>query len=274
MTPVEVTRGGGPLVLSMPHGGTAIPEDLAADFNALGRSVPDTDWWIDRLYDFSGDLDATVVRATISRYVIDLNRDPSGQSLYPGQATTGLCPVETFDGEPIYRAGQEPGPAAIEARRAAWFDPYHEALGAELARLQDRHGYALLYDCHSIRSVVPRLFEGGLPVVNLGTNSGKSCAAGLARAVRQVCAAQTVFSHVVDGRFKGGWITRHYGRPAESVHALQVELAQCAYMDETPPWTFHDDKAARLRGLLRPMLETMIIWAEINLAGGNLRKKP
>lgn len=264
-SPVVATPGAGPLVLSMPHCGTEIPEDLADRFNALGRGVPDTDWWIDRLYDFGAALDASVVRATLSRYVIDLNRDPSGQSLYPGQATTGLCPAETFDGEPIYRAGAEPDAGEIEARKAAYYNPYHDALRAALDRAKAAHGYALLYDCHSIRSVVPRLFEGRLPVVNIGTNSGQSCAAGLEAAVAGVCAAQTAFSHVVNGRFKGGWITRHYGRPAEKVHALQVELGQVAYMAEAPPWTFDDDKAEALRGLLRPMLEAMTGWAANNL---------
>lgn len=265
MIPVEITFRDGPLVLSMPHGGTGIPGEVAAGLNDLGREVSDTDWWIDRLYDFAEDLDASVVRATLSRYVIDLNRDPSDQSLYPGQATTGLCPSETFDGVPIYRPGAEPDAAEIEARKAAYYAPYHEALQVALDRAKAAQGFALLYDCHSIRSLVPRLFEGELPVVNLGTNGGASCAPGMEAAVAAVCAAQSTYSHVTNGRFKGGWITRNYGRSAEGVHALQVELSQRAYMDEAPPWTFREDRARELRPLLMDMQRAMIDWASQNL---------
>jgi len=251
---VDTTEGPSPLVLSMPHCGQDVPDPIAARLNETGRAIADTDWWIDRLYDFGADLGASVVKANLSRYVIDLNRDPSGQSLYPGQTTTGLCPTETFDDEPLYKTGQEPTPDEIEERKAEYFEPYHAALRAALARAKDAHGYALLYDCHSIRSVVPRLFEGTLPTVNIGTNAGASCAPALERAVATACEAQDAYSFVTNGRFKGGWITRHYGDPVNGVHALQVELAQSAYMAEIPPWDFMEDKAERLRGLLRDML--------------------
>ena len=228
---LEITRGTAPLLVSIPHTGTDIPAEIEADLVSLWLARKDADWWIEKLYDFAPALGATVLRTTISRTVIDVNRDPSGASLYPGQATTGLCPTETFDGETLYRAGREPDEAEIARRRALYFAPYHDALAAEIARLRQMHPRIVLYDCHSIRSVVPRLFDGELPHLNLGTNSGLSCDASLQQAVEAICAASP-FSWVANGRFKGGWITRTYGRPSEGVHALQMELACRAYMDE------------------------------------------
>ncbi len=262
---LEVREGASPLILSMPHGGRDLVPGLAERLTEAGRALADTDWWIERLYDFAGDLDAGVVRTRLSRTVIDVNRDPSGASLYPGQATTGLCPIETFDGVPLYGDGAAPDAAEIADRTQRYFAPYHAALTAQIERAKAAHGYALLYDCHSIRSVVPRLFEGALPVFNIGTNEGASCAPGVQQAVADVCAAAEGYSHVVNGRFKGGWITRQYGRPDAGVHAVQMELAQHAYMDEAPPWTFDEVKAARLRPVLRAALQAMMGWAETNL---------
>ena len=267
MDPVEITPRTGPLVLSMPHCGTHVPADLRERLTPIGRGLPDTDWSIDRLYDFAADFEATVVRANASRYVIDVNRDPRGRSLYPGQATTGLCPTTTFDGDPLYPEGEEPDDAEIAARRRAWFDPYHAALAARLERVQARHGLALLYDCHSIRSQVPRLFDGELPVLNVGTNDGTSCAPGMQQAVVAVCAAQDRYSHVVNGRFRGGWITRRYGRPEHGVHALQMELAQRAYMEERPPWTFDPSRADALRPVLREVIGALLDWARTRYGG-------
>lgn len=257
-----IERRGGPLLLSMPHPGTVIPDWLAPRLTATGCAIDDTDWWIPELYDFAATLDASVVRTTLSRYVIDCNRDPSGASLYPGQATTELCPVQTFDGDPLYREGEEPSEAEIGERRAKYFQPYHAALEAELARIEAAHGYALLFDCHSIRSIVPRLFEGRLPVFNIGTNSGASCAEGIAQAVVAACAAHDGYDYALNGRFKGGWITRHYGRPAENIHAVQLELAQLAYMEETRPWRFDPAKADAVRPTLRTALAGMIDRAQ------------
>lgn len=255
----------GPLLLSMPHPGTVIPDWLAPRLTKTGRAVDDTDWWIPELYDFAASLDASVVRTTVSRYVIDCNRDPSGASLYPGQATTDLCPIETFDGEPLYQTGEQPSAREIDKRRANYFQPYHAALQAELTRIKANHGYALLFDCHSIRSIVPRLFEGRLPVFNIGTNSGASCADGIAQAVVKACAAHDSYDHALNGRFKGGWITRHYGRPTENIHAVQLEMAQLAYMEEVRPWRFDPAKAAGVRPTLRNALTGMIGWAQHNL---------
>ncbi len=258
---LTVRRGEAPLLLSMPHTGTEIPAALEARFVSPWLARKDADWWIEQLYDFAADLDASVVRTSISRSVIDVNRDPSGASLYPGQATTGLCPSETFDGEPLYRDGTAPGAPEIAERRAAYFDPYHGAIASELARLRARHQRVVLYDCHSIRSVVPRLFEGTLPTFNIGTNSGASCDPALAQAVAAHCAASGM-GHVVNGRFKGGYITRAYGNPDKGVHAIQMELACRSYLPEPSgpldpgnwPHPYDPAYAAPVRARLREIL--------------------
>lgn len=263
---LEIRRGEAPLILSIPHTGTEIPPDIEARLVSPWLARKDTDWWIERLYGFAAELGATVVRTRVSRTVIDVNRDPSGASLYPGQATTGLCPTEIFDGEPLYHAGLEPDSAEIARRRAAYFDPYHAALTAEIERLRSVHQRIVLYDCHSIRSVVPRLFEGELPHINIGTNGGASCAPELQRAVEAVCAASP-FSWVANGRFKGGWITRHYGRPDQGVHAVQIELACRSYMREPTgpvteanwPAAFEAD-AAPIRDTVGRILGCCLRW--------------
>ncbi|WP_407051786.1 N-formylglutamate deformylase [Methyloraptor flagellatus] len=226
---LSVTRGEAPLLVSIPHTGTLIPEPIEARLVSPWLARKDADWWIDRLYGFAADLGATVVHTAISRTVIDVNRDPSGVSLYPGQATTELCPTTTFDGEALYRPGAEPSAEEIAERRRIWFDPYHAALAAEVARLKARHPAIVVYDCHSIRSVIPRLFDGELPQFNIGTNSGAACAVDLTARVEAICAASGL-SHVTNGRFKGGFITRSLGRPEAGVHAIQMELACRGYM--------------------------------------------
>ena len=256
MRPVEIIEGEGPVILGQPHGGIWLPDPLRARLNARGQGLDDTDWHIDRLYE--GLLPAaTVVRARFSRYVIDANRDPGGASLYPGRNTTGLCPVTDFDGEPIWRDGQEPGPDEIAERRAAFHAPYHAALAAQIERVRARHGVAILYDCHSIRSEIPFLFEGTLPVLNIGTNGGATCAAAVEAAVVEPCRGSG-FETVVNGRFKGGWTTRHYGRPEAGVHAIQMEQAQRAYLAaEAAPWAFDADRAAPLRAVLTEILQSL-----------------
>ncbi|MBZ9808435.1 MULTISPECIES: N-formylglutamate deformylase [unclassified Mesorhizobium] len=270
MTPpwLTVKQGTAPLLVSMPHTGI----DLAGLDNRLVSSwlgQRDCDWWIDKLYDFAAGLGATVVHTAISRTVIDVNRDPSGASLYPGQATTGLCPTETFDGDPLYRTGEEPGPSEIDERRRKFFMPYHAALQAEIDRLRGLHGKIVLYDCHSIRSVLPRLFDGTLPVFNLGTNDGKSTDPALQEKVAGIL-AETGETFVVNGRFKGGWITRHFGQPQNGVHALQMELSNRGYMREPEgkgapdnwPAPYDAAFAAPIRTTLTSILETAISWVE------------
>ncbi len=259
MTPVEVTQGRSPIVLGLPHTGTHVPEDVARDLNDNGRALADTDWHIDRLYD--GLLpDATTVRATFHRYVIDANRDPSGTSLYPGQNTTTLVPLTDFDGAGIWDT--PPGEAAITRRRDLFHAPYHAALQAELDRVKALHGVAILYDCHSIRSEIPYLFDGTLPDFNIGTNQGTTCAPEMEAIVADVCRAAKGYSTVVNARFKGGWTTRHYGQPNAGIHAIQMELAQATYLTaETPPWIYGDIKAKQLRRYLAHVLSALVLIA-------------
>ena len=264
---LEVQRGEAPLVVSFPHTGTDLPPDIAARLASDWLARKDADWYVERLYALALALGATTVRTTISRTVIDVNRDPSGASLYPGQATTELCPTCTFDGEPLYRAGQAPRAADIAARRTRYFEPYHAALAAELERLRARHGRVVLYDAHSIRSCVPRLFDGELPHLNLGTHRGASCAPALRHAIEQAC-ADARFSRVTDGRFVGGWTTRHYGRPEREVHAVQMELACRGYLDEPAapgpgnwPPPFDPDRAAPLSAVLQRALTACLNFA-------------
>lgn len=257
---LEITRGDSPVVLSLPHTGTDLPPDIAGRLNETGRALADTDWHIHRLY---ADLlpGATTVRTRIHRYAIDVNRDPSGVSLYPGQNTTTLCPLTDFDGRPIYRPGAKPDSAEIETRRAAYHAPYHAALAEELNRIKALHGFAVLYDCHSIRSIVPHLFDGTLPDFNIGTNGGTTCAPEIETAVLTICAAAEGYTHTVNGRFKGGWTTRHYGQPGDGIHAIQMELAQSAYLAaEAPPWDYDPARADRLRTHLKTILTTLADW--------------
>ncbi len=263
--PFTFTAGASPLVVSMPHVGTQVPEAIAARMTAPGRTVPDTDWHVDRLYDFLDDLDASVLAATQSRYVIDLNRAPDDKLLYPGASNTGLCPVTTFDEEPIYLDGQEPDTAEIAARRDRVFRPYHERLASALGAIKERHGYALLWDAHSIRSRVPRFFEGRLPDLNLGSAGGLSADPDLIARLKRAAeteGAAAGYSHALDGRFKGGYITRSFGDPAKGIHAVQLELSQITYMDEAPPFGFRDDLAAGIRPVLRRLLETVLAWGQ------------
>ena len=255
LPPVEVTRGDGPVVLGLPHTGTWLPPAVMAALNARGQLLADTDWHVDRLY--AGLLPgATMVRATFHRYVIDANRSPEDESLYPGQNTTGLVPLTDFDGHPIWTHPIDPDEVA--ARRAAYHAPYHAALATELDRVRARHGVAILYDCHSIRSHIPFLFDGVLPDFNIGTAEGTTCDARVQDAVRELCAGAKGYGHTVNGRFKGGWTTRHYGRPAEGLHAIQMELAQSTHLaTETPPFAWSDAKAAHLRPVLSAILHRL-----------------
>jgi N-formylglutamate deformylase len=264
---LSVRQGSAPLVVSLPHTGIDLAK-LEPRLTSRWLGQRDCDWWIDRLYDFAAGLDATIVHTAISRTVIDVNRDPSGASLYPGQATTGLCPTETFDGDRLYRDGEEPGATEIDQRRKEYFEPYHAALRTEIDRLRGLHPHVVLYDCHSIRSVIPRLFDGMLPVFNLGTNSGTSADPALQAEVTRII-AESGESFVVNGRFKGGWITRHYGDPGSGVHALQMELSCRSYMREPVgpvgpdnwPAEYDTDYAAGMRKTLTSILETAVRWA-------------
>ena len=254
----RLTRGTAPLLISMPHTGTFLPREIAARLTEAALRLPDTDWHMERLYDFAGTLGASVIAATHSRYAIDLNRPPDNASLYPGQDTTGLCPLDTFHREPLYLIGQQPNPAEIQRRVAQYWQPYHAALKAELDRLREQHGRTILWDAHSICSVLPRFFEGRLPDLNLGTADGTACDERVSRRILEIARSQPGYTAVLDGRFKGGYITRRYGRPHEAVHAIQLELAQLTYMSEEYPYSFDENRAAALRPVLIEMLNAVV----------------
>jgi N-formylglutamate deformylase len=255
MNPVEIIRGDSPIILGLPHTGTYVPADIFAALNQRGQQLTDTDWHIEKLYH---DLlpGITTVRATFHRYVIDANRDPSGNSLYPGQNTTGLVPLTDFDGNDIWLT--PPSDHEIEARRLEFHAPYHAALEAELARVHALHGVAILYDCHSIRSHIPFLFDGILPNFNIGTNNGQTCAAEIEASIAAVCGNAEGYSSILNGRFKGGWTTRHYGWPDQNWHAIQMELAQSTYLEnEAAPWAYDKAKAEKLRVHLTEILSSL-----------------
>ncbi|MDR2128108.1 MAG: N-formylglutamate deformylase [Burkholderiaceae bacterium] len=261
--PFRFRAGTRPLLISMPHVGTHVPPALLERLTDKARHVPDTDWHLERLYDFADELGASVLIATHSRYVIDLNRSLDGASLYPGQSVTGLCPIDTFDDTPLYRSrANEPDAAEIAARRNAIWQPYHAKLAEELARLKSTHGTALLWDAHSIRSVLPRFFDGKLPDLNLGTDNGSSCDDALAQRLLDIAREAHGYTAVLNGRFKGGHITRHFGQPSLDIHAVQLEITQCSYMQEHLPFNYLPAVAAGVQPHLRRMLEAALDFVE------------
>ena len=253
-----LTRGTAPLLVSVPHAGVHIPPALERRMTPAALQRADVDWHLPRLYDFARAMGATLLAANVARHVIDLNRPPQDESLYPGQDVTGLLPMDTFRKEPLYLPGQAPDASERDERRERYWRPYHDTLRGELDRLRGLHEHVVLWDAHSICSVLPRFFEGRLTDLNLGTADGRACAPALQAAVEAQMAGQGEFSHVSNGRFKGGWITRHYGAPSQGVHALQLEICQCTYMDETAPFAYRTDLAARVQPLLQRMLAAVL----------------
>jgi N-formylglutamate deformylase len=251
--PYLYRRGNGPLIVSFPHVGTFIPHSVGKTLNECAARRPDTDWHLPHLYDFVRELDATTIVATHSRYFVDVNRPPDGANLYPGQDTPRLCPVDTFRSEPLYR-DCEPAEAEIARRLDAVWHPYHRRLQREIERVLAVHGRAVLWDAHSIVAEVPRLFEGRLPDLNLGTADGASCDPALGAALLDCARRHETFTSVLNGRFKGGYITRRYGDPARGVHAVQLEMVCDTYMQEASPYTFVRGKAERVQSVLREMV--------------------
>jgi len=258
--PYRYRRGSSPLIVSMPHVGTFVPHSVGSQLGDCAARRPDTDWHLPRLYDFLDELGATLVEATHSRYVVDLNRPPDGSNLYPGRDTPRLCPIDTFHSEPLYRHN-EPDEAEIARRVATVWRPYHRRLAGEIARVRAEHGIAVLWDAHSIVSEAPRLFEGRLADFNLGTADGASCDPRLAESLQRALSGHAGYTSVLNGRFKGGYITRHYGDPARGVYAVQLEMAEATYMDERPPFGFRPDLAQPVRRILREQIELVLDWA-------------
>ena len=259
-----------PLIVNVPHSGTYLPPPIANKFTSAGLKVPDTDWYVDKLYDFIPALGATLMVATHSRFVVDLNRDPSGGALYPGASNTEICPTATFSNEPIYRPGLAPESAEIAQRIEQYWRPYQHQLAAEIARIKSKHGFCILLDAHSIVSEAPRFFAGKLPDLNLGTADGKSCDASLAQLAFAVLNHAEGFTAVHNGRFKGGFITRHYGIPGNKIHALQLEMAQGCYMDEVAPPLYDASRAAPLKAVLISLIEKLMSWRHV--PGAETRK--
>jgi N-formylglutamate deformylase len=253
-------RGSAPLLVSLPHVGTVLPDDQKARYVDRALALEDTDWHLAQLYGFAASMGASMLVPRFSRYLIDLNRSPENAPMYPGANNTELCPTRFFSGEKLYRAGAAPDDAEVARRIELYWRPYHDALTAELQHLHAEYGYALLFDGHSIKSHLPWLFEGKLTDLNLGTAEGRSCAPGLRSALAEVLASQDRFTHVVDGRFKGGHITRFYGRPAENIHAVQLEMCWSCYMHEAPPYAWDTARAASVQPLLRRLLQAMLDW--------------
>jgi N-formylglutamate deformylase len=258
--PYRCRRGSGPLIVSMPHVGTFVPRSVGRQLTDCAARRPDTDWHLPRLYAFLDGLGQTVLQAVHSRYVVDLNRPPDGSNLYPGRDTPRLCPIDTFHSEPLYREG-EPDPAEIESRVGRYWKPYHRRLAEEVRRVREEHGVAVLWDAHSIVSEAPRLFEGRLPDFNLGTADGASCDAELAGTLLVALSRHSGYRSVLNGRFKGGYITRHYGAPSRGVHAVQLEMAEAIYMDETSPYSFRPERAQAVSAILREQLGIALDWA-------------
>ncbi|OIQ96717.1 N-formylglutamate amidohydrolase [mine drainage metagenome] len=266
------SSGNSPLLISMPHAGTAIPKEIACNMSSAALQMPDVDWHLPHLYDMAKSFDATVLSAEYMRYVIDLNRPPNDISLYPGQDTTGLCPIDTFSKLPIYLKNKQPDEAEIKARVELYWRPYHDKLAEELKRIYDIHGIVILLDAHSIASRVPRFFDGKLPDLNFGTADQQSCGTSLQAALESLMQnyedkstltpAQTKpYSHVFNGRFKGGYITRQYGNPAINIHAIQLEISQCTYMQEKAPYTYDPTLANELKPLISSVIQTCVVWS-------------
>jgi len=254
-------RGTAPLFITMPHTGTQVPNEIAERMTPEARTVPDTDWHIEKLYAFAKEIGASILQAKWSRYVVDLNRPPNDQSLYPGQATTGLCPVNRFDGGDIYLPGNQPDADEIAQRREQYWQPWHSRLQETLSELRDSFPRVVMWDAHSIRSVLPQFFPGTLPDFNIGTNNGTSCSPLLEQQITEIAQQSALFTAVSNGRYKGGYITRNYAAPDRGIHTIQMELTQSGYMQEVPPWTWDEKRAINMQKVLRMMLDKALAFS-------------
>ena len=254
-----------PLLVSMPHSGIHIPADIQEQLTPVSQLLSDTDWHLPLLYNMLQELGASHIQAKCSRYVIDLNRSSDDVNLYPGQDTTGLCPIDTFDKQPLYLNSNHPTKTDVQRRVSLYWEPYHQKIQEELKRMRNQYGIAILWDAHSIASQVPRFFDGKLTDLNFGTADQKSCSLSLQSAIENSLkntSDAVQFSHIFNGRFKGGYITRQYGKPEENIHAIQLEMSQCLYMDESIPYGYREDLAKQIQPVLKTLLQTCIDWAK------------
>jgi N-formylglutamate deformylase len=247
-----------PILLSIPHCGTAFPKELINEYEPeLYKEQDDTDWFVDQLYDFANAMGITTISAVYSRWVIDLNRHPENRDLYSdGRLITGLCPVTNFLGNAIYKDGRKSiAEDEIQRRLAAYYLPYHQKIAEHLMALKERFGQVLLWDCHSIRKSLPALHKEPFSDLIISDADGQSSAAKL---------SDTAFLHLSSSTysvkrnypFKGGYITRHFGKPKENQHAIQLEMSKNVYMDDLEK-TYVDKKAQKIQTLLKSTLEKL-----------------
>ncbi len=248
-----------PILLSVPHCGTAFPEELASDYKPeFVRAPEDTDWFVDTLYDFAAELGIGLIAANYSRWVIDLNRNPQSKPLYAdGRIITALCPVTTFTGQSIYKdERKEVETGEVQRRRNVYFDPYHQKIKGLLDVLKKKYGKVLLWDCHSIRQQVLTIQKDKFPDLILGDADGTSASPGLIETVLGGL-DHSDYSVSHNHPFKGGYITRHFGRPSENQHALQLEMTKMNYMDDSE-MSYDKSRAEKIRALLKSIFEKLI----------------
>ncbi len=250
----EFHQGSLPLLISIPHAGTFVPEAIAQRFTLAGSHLADTDWHVDKLYDFARESGASILKANYSRYVVDLNRSPDSAALYVGNPTSPVCPTHTFDDEPIYTPGHEVTATEVQARVDQYWQPYHQQLAATLTAMRERHGFALLWDAHSIASEVPALFAGILPEFNFGTRDDASCPRAVADQLLDLITSDGKYGAVLNGRFKGGYNTMKYGQPDAGVHAVQLELSRRVYLDEAAGTGWNAQRAQSAQALIGQLL--------------------
>ncbi len=260
-TSYTLTKGQVGVLISMPHNGQAIPDDIANTMTENGKSVADTDWYMDKLYDFSQQLGAYTLVPKYSRYVIDLNRSTTNENLYPGANSTELCPTSAFDLSPLYLTDQQPTQDEINRRITLYWQPYHQAIQNTLAEMKQQYKQVILLEAHSILSHVPRFFEGQLPDFNFGTVDGKSCSDELINQVNSLDFSP--YSIITNGRFKGGYITRAYAQPENNIHTLQLELSQHTYMNE-PTDIYNIEKAQQVKKKLQMLVQCLIHFSQNN----------
>lgn len=248
-----------PILLSVPHCGTEFPQELKGQYKQHLINAPDdTDWFVNRLYDFAASMGITMIHSTFSRWVIDLNRDPESKPLYTdGRIITALCPSTTFAGESIYNdERKEVDQAEVKRRLGIYYAPYHDQLAKKIFELKNKFGKVLLWECHSIRKFVPTVHTEKFPDLILGSNDGKSAAPGIIETTLEHL-GKSPFTLKHNHPFKGGYITRHFGNPSENAHALQLEMTKVNYMDDSE-LNYDGARAEAVRKVLMKVFSELI----------------